>query len=258
VPQQPFSAIAFVNFNTLLLPMKPITLLLTFSAVLAGLASTAHGKDEKLADFRIGKHISGPEVDLTKLEGKVVVLEYWGVNCPPCIAALPDLAKMDRRYRDDGLVMIGAESQNSQDEDIAKVTKKARVEYTIVAGASGPLDIGGIPHAVVFDAQGGMIWHGNPHDDDFAKTVKRALKDAEKGAIGEEEEEEPEAVAGNLIESQTWTNSDGKEIEAAVKSATETEAVFIIRGREVRYPLEKLSDDSRTTIEEARDKAAEG
>nr|MCU0797240.1 hypothetical protein [Akkermansiaceae bacterium] len=120
------------------------------------------------------------------------------------------------------------------------------------------LDIGGIPHAVVFDAKGDMIWHGNPHDGEFAKTVKSALKDAEKGAVGEEpEEEEPEAVAGNLIESQTWTNSDGKEIEAAVKSATETEVVFIIRGREVRYPLDKLSDDSRTTIEEARDKAAE-
>ena len=237
--------------------MKTGSLFLATLAVAGGLVSSVLAKDAQVTDFRIGSHISGPEVDLSKLAGKVVVLEYWGVNCPPCVAALPELAKMDKRYRDDGLVMIGAECQGSSEEAIGKLTKKARVEYTIVSGASGPVQVNGIPHAVVFDPSGKMIWNGNPHDSEFEKTVKRALKDAEEGAIGEEEEDAPAVRAGNLIESQTWTNSDGKEIKAAVKSAGEDQVVFLIGGREVPYPLAKLSDDSREKIEEARDAAAE-
>jgi hypothetical protein len=36
--------------------------------------------DHSLSDFSLGDHISGEETDLSKLDGKVVAIEYWGTR----------------------------------------------------------------------------------------------------------------------------------------------------------------------------------
>ncbi len=44
------------------------------------LCNTAQGAEHTLSEFNLGDHLSGPEVKLDKLEGKVVVIEYWGTR----------------------------------------------------------------------------------------------------------------------------------------------------------------------------------
>ncbi len=51
----------------------------------AGLVATAMAKDEAvpehdLSDFKLGAHVTGDEVDLSKQDGQVVVIEYWGTR----------------------------------------------------------------------------------------------------------------------------------------------------------------------------------
>jgi hypothetical protein len=36
--------------------------------------------DHNLSDFKLGDHVSGDNVDLSTLEGKVVAIEYWGTR----------------------------------------------------------------------------------------------------------------------------------------------------------------------------------
>lgn len=47
-------------------------------------AISAHGQggvpDHSLSEFKLGEHVSGPEVDLSELDGKVVAIEYWGTR----------------------------------------------------------------------------------------------------------------------------------------------------------------------------------
>ena len=43
-------------------------------------AKDAAVPDHKLSEFTLGSHVSGPEVDLSKQDGKVVVIEYWGTR----------------------------------------------------------------------------------------------------------------------------------------------------------------------------------
>lgn len=54
---------------------------------------------------------------------------------------------------------------------------------------------------------------------------------------------------GLLSDSQVWSNTDGKEITAAVKSVAAGTVVFVINGNEVPYPLSNLSPESRAAIE---------
>lgn len=52
--------------------------------LLTALSAAAKGEDavpdHKLSEFKLGDHVSGSEVDLSKQDGKVVVIEYWGTR----------------------------------------------------------------------------------------------------------------------------------------------------------------------------------
>jgi len=43
---------------------------------------------------------------LSEFKGHVVLLNLWGTYCPPCVAELPTLARLQADYRDRGLVVV--------------------------------------------------------------------------------------------------------------------------------------------------------
>ncbi len=159
--------------------------LLPLLAALLALPTFAADQKEKsfdLRDFAWGKSISGPSVTMGKLSGKAVVLEGWGVQCPPCIASLPHLQEISEKYKDT-LVVIGAECQGHTAKEIAVVTKKAGVQYAIVAGITKtPIQFSGIPKVFVFDNKGKLVFDGNPGDAGFMQAVKQVAEKADTKA----------------------------------------------------------------------------
>ncbi len=132
--------------------------------------------DAKLSQVRWGEVVNEVEFDPKDLEGKVVVVEEWGVNCGPCIASLPEMAKLHRRNKRKGLEVIGLEVQGGDKDKILDLIKKPRVKYPVTKGGRAPVSTGGIPHACVFDHTGKLVWHGHPAADEFEDAVKDALK----------------------------------------------------------------------------------
>jgi thiol-disulfide isomerase/thioredoxin len=41
----------------------------------------------------------GGRVDLSKLEGKIVLVHFWATWCPPCVEELPELDKFWARFK---------------------------------------------------------------------------------------------------------------------------------------------------------------
>ena len=163
------------------------TIVSLFAIALVPLAAFAKEEAEKKAvpnasitDVRFGEAVNEVPFNKDELAGKVVVVEEWGVNCPPCIASLPELAKLAKSNEKKGLVVVGLERQNSKKEDILKILKTARVKYPVMAGGSAPGGTGGIPHVCVFDTTGKLVWNGNPHDEDFERAVKKELRTIKK------------------------------------------------------------------------------
>lgn len=220
-------------------------LILTPTAMAAG-KDKEKDKEHKLSQWKIGKVLFGPKLSKADMKGKVVVIENWGVNCPPCIASLPHLAELEKTNRDKGLLIIGAESQGSAKEQIKPLIEKAKVEYTITDGADGPIEFSAIPRCFVFDPEGLLVYDGSPSGAEFESAVEGALK--KSGAA----DGKATASVGPLIPSRAWTNSDGHAITAAVKSADDSNVTFIMpNGKLVVYSLSKLSEESRKVIAEA-------
>lgn len=161
---------------------------------------------------------------------------------------------MDKRNSKKGLVIIGAEVQGSSDDAIKAIIKEHKIKFTITKGVSGPPTGGGIPHAVVFDATGKVVFKGHPADGKFEKSIKTALKELKKnGGVPEDEPKSslPEKKKP-LIAKRTWTNDEGKKIIASVLSADDTHVEFkLANGKKVKYPVAKLSESDQELIKES-------
>jgi len=130
-------------------------------------------KSHTLSEFSLGEPILG-KGSLEDAKGKAVVIEAWGVRCPPCIASLPKLQALSERHKGK-VLFFGAESQGHDRKAIEPVIKKAGVTFPIFAGlARSPIRLSGIPHAFVFDADGALVYHGDPTAKAFADAVRKA------------------------------------------------------------------------------------
>jgi thiol-disulfide isomerase/thioredoxin len=62
---------------------------------------------------------NGSEVDLSKMTGKVVLLDFWATWCGPCMAEVPNVVKTYEKLHGKGFEIVGI----SFDQDKAKLEK---------------------------------------------------------------------------------------------------------------------------------------
>ena len=91
--------------------------------------------------------LDGTTFDLTKLLGKVVLVNYWATWCAPCRKEMPKLDAFYRRYHAQGLEIIGISIDFER--DFEKARKAAQAVTYPMAVTKGITDDGfGIPKGV--------------------------------------------------------------------------------------------------------------
>jgi thiol-disulfide isomerase/thioredoxin len=66
-------------------------------------------------DFRLTT-LTGEYLQSEEFLGRTVLLDFWGTWCAPCRAATPELVKLQKRYAQDRVVMVGISSDPPGDE----------------------------------------------------------------------------------------------------------------------------------------------
>jgi thiol-disulfide isomerase/thioredoxin len=69
-------------------------------------------------------------IRLKDLRGKVVVLDFWTLCCINCIHTLPDLARLEKKYPNE-LVVIGVHSAKFENEKGTESIRKAILRYEV-------------------------------------------------------------------------------------------------------------------------------
>lgn len=117
--------------------------------------------------------LNGELFDLSKLRGRVVLVNYWATWCAPCKKEMPILDSFYRRYHGQGLEVIGVSADRPQ--DFAKMRKmSSSVAYPtatldqITDNGFGPPE--GFPLTYVVDRDGVIR-------DKFIDVREQLLKD---------------------------------------------------------------------------------
>jgi len=99
-------------------------------------------------------------VDLKKLKGKVVYLDFWASWCDPCRKSFPWMNEMDSRY-DSNKFTIVAVNLDSSKSDADKFLKKVPANFTIAYDPEGKVadqyQLKAMPSSYLIDKKGNLV-----------------------------------------------------------------------------------------------------
>jgi thiol-disulfide isomerase/thioredoxin len=96
-------------------------------------------------DFSL-ESIEGPNMRLSDLRGKAVLLNFWATWCGPCKIEMPWFVDLQKQYGPQGLQIVGVAMDDASKDDIAKFAKDMGVNYPILIGKEAVGDqYGGVP-----------------------------------------------------------------------------------------------------------------
>lgn len=77
--------------------------------------------------------ISGSPIRLANYSGKVVLVNLWATWCTPCRIEIPELVKLHKEFRSQGLEMVGLSTENPDVSEYSVKTfvRKFKVDYKI-------------------------------------------------------------------------------------------------------------------------------
>jgi thiol-disulfide isomerase/thioredoxin len=79
--------------------------------------------------------ISGQKLALSDYKGKVVLLDFWATWCGPCRIEIPEFVELQKRYRDQGLAVIGI-SMDDGPAPVKEFYKQFNMNYPVAVGDS--------------------------------------------------------------------------------------------------------------------------
>ena len=81
-------------------------------------------------DGGAGWYNTSRPIKIKDLKGKVVLIDFWTLCCINCIHTLPDLARLEKKYEKE-LVVIGCHSAKFENEKDGESIRKAVLRYQI-------------------------------------------------------------------------------------------------------------------------------
>jgi cytochrome c biogenesis protein CcmG/thiol:disulfide interchange protein DsbE len=81
----------------------------------------------------VRRDLSGRIVDLARLRGKVVLLNFWATWCAPCEAEIPVFSRWQREYAAQGLQVIGI-SMDDGEAPVQSFVGRLKPDYPMAMG----------------------------------------------------------------------------------------------------------------------------
>jgi peroxiredoxin len=145
------------------------------AAAFAYLQRPVHAPDVRFAT------LAGERFSTAELRGKVVLVNFWGTYCGPCLREMPKVLDTHRKFAPRGFETVAVAMRQDRPEKVAEFTRQRALPFKVVFDASGEIarefdKVRITPTIFVLDRNGRVLMKavGQP---DWAK-VHAALENA--------------------------------------------------------------------------------
>jgi thiol-disulfide isomerase/thioredoxin len=147
-----------------------------------GSSAAAPGDPAYAPDFTLREISDGPELKLSSLRGKVVLLDFWATWCGPCRMEIPHFVDLQKEYGAKGLQIVGVSMDQQGEAVVVPFAKKWNVNYKMAIDSTGEVaraygGIRSIPTTILIGRDGKVItgYVGYNPREVFEKAIKEAL-----------------------------------------------------------------------------------
>jgi thiol-disulfide isomerase/thioredoxin len=125
-------------------------------------------KHRRIRDFRL-PDLDGRPVRFKDLDADLVLIDFWGTWCQPCLRSVPHLVDLQKRFEGQKLQIVGiACEQTDGPERAAGVGKQVRrlgINYPILLSTTDgscplqkTLKVSAFPTMILVDREGRILW----------------------------------------------------------------------------------------------------
>jgi peroxiredoxin len=119
-------------------------------------------KGAEAPGFRLPS-LDGAEVSLESYRGRLVVLNFWATWCPPCVAEMPSLQRLEKTLGAEGLAVVTVSTDEDQEALREFVTRHGlTLPVLLDPGGQVASDVyrtTGYPETFVVDPEGILLSH---------------------------------------------------------------------------------------------------
>ena len=102
---------------------------------------------------------------LSKMKGKVVLINFWATWCGPCRMEIPEFNEFQKSYHEKGLEILGI-SVSDNKKQLKNFTKSFTIDYPLLFGSAKDMnkimrDYGGVyavPSSFLIGKNGSIVW----------------------------------------------------------------------------------------------------
>lgn len=171
-----------------------VSIIVALSVAVSSLTATNHKEDFtfKFKDLNgnpivLNTFLEG--IHFSNAKGKVVLLAFWGNQCPPCLMEMPELIDLQEKYKDNFLIEGFQVQTRISDDDLRAFVKEKGINYPVINDSDPEVfkfaDYitaktswkGLIPFSILFDRKGNAskIYLGLKSEKEFKQDIEELI-----------------------------------------------------------------------------------
>lgn len=124
--------------------------------------------------------VAKQRVDISSYRGKVLLIDFWATNCPPCLEALPHMKRLYKRYHSQGLEILGI-SLDIHLETVLNFQQQRKIPWQLMmledstVSLRQPYKVRAIPSLYLVDREGKIVQF-DLRGHDLSKAIAELMK----------------------------------------------------------------------------------
>ena len=128
-------------------------------------------------DWTLPLYNKNENISLSKLKGKVVLLDFWFKNCGPCIESVPHLNALQEKFENQKFEILGINTYDAQ-KDISWFCNKQKIRYKVLMNGKDIAEkygVDGYPTIILIDKKGEVFYSGGFDQAKIEELIEKAL-----------------------------------------------------------------------------------